>query len=140
MIQDGFTGDIVNSSGDTYLLSVCLMDTGGAHQRCGEYWILIPSLDQETVLDKKHPQHQVLLLVDKQEYDTNNELVVYVPTSHVLLHDADMLGLQLLTYHGEVKRGINDELNSYSHRMMPTYWRMTTDLLMNGIMSRGSQM
>ena len=102
MIQDGFTGDIVNSSGDTYLLSVCLMDTGGEHQRCGEYWILIPSLDQETILDKKHPQHQVLLLVDKQEYDTNNELVVYVPTSHVLLHDADMLGLQLLTYHGEV--------------------------------------
>ena len=113
MIQDGFTGDIVNSSGDTYLLSVCLMDTGGAHQRCGEYWILIPSLDQETVLDKKHPQHQVLLLVDKQEYDTNNELVVYVPTSHVLLHDADMLGLQLLTYHGEVMCGINDELKSH---------------------------
>ena len=44
---------------------------------------------------------KVLLLVDKQEYDTNNEVVVYVPTSHVLMHDADMLGLQLLTYYGE---------------------------------------
>ena len=50
-------------------------------------------------MDKSHPQHQVLLLVDKNEYDRNNELIVYVPTSHVLMHDADMLGIQLLTYH-----------------------------------------
>ena len=111
------------------------MDAGGEHQRCGEYWLLIPSLDQETILDKKHPQHQVLLLMDKQEYDTNNEVVVYVPTSHVLLHDADMLGLQLLTYHGEVRRTkcyiflINDEMfDSYNFRMT----RMTTDLPMRG--------
>ena len=42
---------------------------------------------------------QVLLLIDKQAYDTQNEVVVYVPTSHVLLHDADMLGLQVITLH-----------------------------------------
>ena len=42
---------------------------------------------------------QVLLLIDKQAYDTQNEVVVYVPTSHVLLHDADMLGLQVTTIH-----------------------------------------
>lgn len=75
------------------------------------------------MLDKVHPQHQVrgiyssistlsryldtvstmraqvLLLIDKQAYDTQNEVVVYVPTSHVLLHDADMLGLQVTTIH-----------------------------------------
>ena len=42
---------------------------------------------------------QVLLLIDKQAYDTQNEVVVYVPTSHVLLHDADMLGLQVTMIH-----------------------------------------
>ena len=42
---------------------------------------------------------QVLLLIDKQAYDTQNEVVVYVPTSHVLLHDADMLGLQVTSSH-----------------------------------------
>ena len=75
------------------------------------------------MLDKVHPQHQVrgiyssistlsryldtvstmcaqvLLLIDKQAYDTQNEVVVYVPTSHVLLHDADMLGLQVTMIH-----------------------------------------
>ena len=55
--------------------------------------------DSKTIMDKNHPQHQVLLLVDKNEYDRNNELIVYVPTSHVLMHDADMLGIQLLTYY-----------------------------------------
>ena len=120
------------------------MDAGGEHQRCGEYWLLIPSLDQETILDKKHPQHQVLLLMDKQEYDTNNEVVVYVPTSHVLLHDADMLGLQLLTYHGEVRRTkcyiflINDEIScltrSSAFGLIDNFrmTRMTTDLPMRG--------
>ena len=39
---------------------------------------------------------QVLLLIDKQAYDTQNEVVVYVPTSHVTGHQADMLSIQLL--------------------------------------------
>ena len=65
-------------------------------QLCGEYWFLVP--DADSVLDNKRPDHQVLLLVDKEEYDTNSEVIVYVPTSHVLVHDADMLSVQLLTY------------------------------------------
>ena len=97
--------------GDTYLLSVCLMDTGGENQKCGEFWMVIPEIRPETVLDKNLPQHQVLLLVDKQEYDTNNEVVVYVPTSHVLEHDADMLGMQLLTYHSDDP----DDLHPYAN-------------------------
>ena len=98
MVEDGFTGEVVPTFGDTYLLSVCMMDYGGEEQRCGEYWIMMPP-DSKTIMDKNHPQHQVLLLVDKNEYDRNNELIVYVPTSHVLMHDADMLGIQLLTYY-----------------------------------------
>ena len=34
---------------------------------------------------------QVLLLVDKEQYNTQSEVIVYIPTSHVLLHDAEML-------------------------------------------------
>ena len=101
MVKDGFNGDIVSASGDTILLSVCMMDAGGLNQKCGEYWILMPRMGGSTVLEKTRPDHQVLLLVDKQEYDEHNELIVYVPTSHVLLHDADMLGLQVLTYHSD---------------------------------------
>ena len=37
--------------------------------------------------------------MDKEEYNTNSEVIVYVPTSHVLLHEADMLSVQLLTYY-----------------------------------------
>ena len=40
----------------------------------------------------------MILLIDKEEYDTNSEVIVYVPTSHVLVHEADMLSVQLLTY------------------------------------------
>ena len=87
------------------------MDTGGENQKCGEFWMVIPEIRPETVLDKNLPQHQVLLLVDKQEYDTNNEVVVYVPTSHVLEHDADMLGMQLLTYHSDDP----DDLHPYAN-------------------------
>ena len=32
-------------------------------------------------------KHQVLLLVDKEEDERNSAVVVYVPTSHVLLHE-----------------------------------------------------
>ena len=99
MVEDGYTMEVVPTFGDTYLLSVCMMDTVEDLQRCGEYWILIPPDATTTILDKTDPRHQVLLLVDKNEYEKKNELVVYVPTSHVLMHDADMLGIQLLTYH-----------------------------------------
>ena len=33
----------------------------------------------------------MLLLVDKEQYNTQSEVIVYIPTSHVLLHDAEML-------------------------------------------------
>ena len=99
MVEDGYSMEVVPTFGDTYLLSVCMMDVVEESQRCGEYWILIPPDASTTILDKNDPQHQVLLLVDKNEYDKKNELVLYVPTSHVLMHHADMLGIQLLTYH-----------------------------------------
>ena len=102
MVEDGYTMEVVPTFGDTYLLSVCMMDVVEESQRCGEYWILIPPDASTTILDKNDPQHQVLLLVDKNEYDKKNELVLYVPTSHVLMHHADMLGIQLLTYHRSV--------------------------------------
>ena len=63
-----------------------------------------------SVLDTQRPNHQVrtrghmrpihinmktsrqvLLLVDKEQYNTQSEVIVYIPTSHVLLHDAEML-------------------------------------------------
>ena len=31
------------------------------------------------------------MLVDKEQYNTQSEVIVYIPTSHVLLHDAEML-------------------------------------------------
>ena len=99
MVEDGYTMEVVPTFGDTYLLSVCMMDAVEEEQRCGEYWILMPPDASTTILDKTDPRHQVLLLVDKNEYEKKNELVLYVPTSHVLMHDADMLGIQLLTYH-----------------------------------------
>ena len=34
------------------------------------------------------------MLVEK--YNTQGEVIVYVPTSHVTLHEADMLSIQLL--------------------------------------------
>ena len=72
MVQDGFTGEVIPTFGDTYLLSVCMME-GGGEQRCGEFWILMPP-DTKTIMDVNHPQHQVRLLVDKNEYDNRNEL------------------------------------------------------------------
>ena len=81
------------AAGDTYLLSMCMTNTMEP-QICGEYWFFVP--DTDSVLDKKRPDHQVLLLVDKEEYDTNSEVIIFIPTSHVLLHDADMLSIQLL--------------------------------------------
>ena len=41
-------------------------------------------------INTKTPR-QVLLLVDKEQYNTQSEVIVYIPTSHVLLHDAEML-------------------------------------------------
>ena len=92
MVTDSF-GTAEAAAGDTYLLSMCMTNTGEP-QLCGEYWFLVPPADN--VLDKNRPDHQVLLLVDKEEYDTKSEVIVYIPTSHVLLHDADMLSIQLL--------------------------------------------
>ena len=67
-------------------------------------WSRDPSVSRELPpLQKSHGREGGAknggLLVDKNEYDRNNELIVYVPTSHVLMHDADMLGIQLLTYY-----------------------------------------
>ena len=87
------SGVAAAAAGDTYVLSMCMTNTMEP-QLCGEYWFLVPHAD--AVLDKKRPDHQVLLLVDKEEYDTNSEVIVYIPTSHVLLHNADMLSIQLL--------------------------------------------
>lgn len=100
MVGDGDMREVVDGSGDTYLLSMCMTrmeEVEGEEemvQLCGEYWFLVPPVS--AVLDKTRPDHQVLLLVDKEQYDTQNEVVVYIPTSHVLLHEADMLSVQLL--------------------------------------------
>ena len=66
-----------------YIFSVCMTKTGEARE-CGEFWFLVPPANSS--LDKRDPDHRVLLLVDKEEYDTKSEVIVYVPTSHVLLH------------------------------------------------------
>ena len=36
------------------------------------------------------------MLVDKVAYDQNSEVILYIPSSHVIKHDADMLSVQLL--------------------------------------------
>ena len=95
LVEDAFKGGVTASYGDTYLLSMCMTNTG-EEQRCGEFWFLIPQ--EDAILDKEDPEHQVILLIDKDEYNTNSEVIVYIPTSHVLVHDADMLSVQLLTY------------------------------------------
>ena len=41
-------------------------------QLCGEYWFLVPPVS--AVLDKNRPDHQVLLLVDKEQYNTQSEV------------------------------------------------------------------
>ena len=66
-----------------YIFSVCMTKTGEARV-CGEFWFLVPPANSS--LDKLDADHRVLLLVDKEEYDTKSEVIVYVPTSHVLLH------------------------------------------------------
>ena len=68
---------------DNFFFSVCMTKTGEARE-CGEFWFLVPPANSS--LDKRDKDHRVLLLVDKEEYDTNSEVIVYVPTSHVLLH------------------------------------------------------
>ena len=93
MVVDAKDGVVVAGEGDTYLLSVCMTNTGES-QRCGEYWFLIPPAN--VTLDKQLPDHQVLLLVDKEEDERNSAVVVHVPTSHILLHEADLLSIQLL--------------------------------------------
>ena len=80
--------------GDTHLLSVCLTSGPGEPQQCGEFWFLVPPVTGE--LERSRPDHQVVLLVDKEKYNTQGEVIVYVPTSHVTLHGADMLSIQLL--------------------------------------------
>ena len=60
------------------------MTKTGEARECGEFWFLVPPANSS--LDKRDKDHRVLLLVDKEEYDTNSEVIVYVPTSHVLLH------------------------------------------------------
>ena len=72
-----------HSSLDNFFFSVCMTKTGEARE-CGEFWFLVPPANSS--LDKRDKDHRVLLLVDKEEYDTNSEVIVYVPTSHVLLH------------------------------------------------------
>ena len=62
------------------------MTKTGEARECGEFWFLVPPANSS--LDKRDQDHRVLLLVDKEEYDTNSEVIVYVPTSHVLLHQA----------------------------------------------------
>ena len=94
IVSDLLDTEIIDGAGDTYLLSMCMTIGEDQPQMCGEYWFLIPS--SSSVLDKRRPDHQVLLLVDKEQYNTQSEVIVYIPTSHVLLHDADMLSLQLL--------------------------------------------
>ena len=94
VVSDSLDTEIIDGAGDTYLLSMCMTIAEDQPQMCGEYWFLIPSLS--SVLDESRPDHQVLLLVDKEQYNTQSEVIVYIPTSHVLLHDADMLSLQLL--------------------------------------------
>ena len=73
----------IATEGDTYLLSVCMVNMG-EEQRCGEFWFLIPPTN--VTLDKSQPHHQVLLLLDKEEDYRNSEVIVYVPTSHILHH------------------------------------------------------
>ena len=87
------SGTSLAASGDTYLLSMC-MTNSMEPQLCGEFWFLVPP--PNAVLDTKRPNHQVLLLVDKEQYDMNSEVIIYIPTSHVLIHEADMLSIQLL--------------------------------------------
>ena len=41
-------------------------------QVCGEYWFLVPPVS--AVLDRAVPDHQLLLLVDKEQYDTKSEV------------------------------------------------------------------
>ena len=60
------------------------MTKTGEARECGEFWFLVPPANSS--LDKRDKDHRVLLLVDKEEYDTKSEVIVYVPTSHVLLH------------------------------------------------------
>ena len=60
------------------------MTKTGEARVCGEFWFLVPPANSS--LDKRDKDHRVLLLVDKEEYDTKSEVIVYVPTSHVLLH------------------------------------------------------
>ena len=56
VVEDAFVGGITPTYGDTYLLSMCMTNTG-EEQRCGEFWFLIPS--EDVIMDKKDPQHQV---------------------------------------------------------------------------------
>ena len=76
-----------------YIFSVCMTKTGEARV-CGEFWFLVPPANSS--LDKRDADHRVLLLVDKEEYDTKSEVIVYVPTSHVLLHQVLLDNLSML--------------------------------------------
>ena len=98
---------VKSAAGDTHLLSMCMTRGEDMPRMCGEFWFLVPPVS--SVLDKQKPDHQVnifsirssliindnpdqvLLLVDKEQYNTQSEVIVYIPTSHVLLHDAEML-------------------------------------------------
>ena len=112
MITGREVGEIQDGSGFTYLLSMCMTRTSDDSQEeeslqiCGEYWFLVPPVT--AVLDTSRPDHQVLLLVDKEKYDFQNEVIVYIPTSHVLLHEADMLSLQLLHDSDDHDDEVND--------------------------------
>ena len=112
---------IINSN---YKLLIVFVNCDIFLSRCGEYWFLVPPAN--LTLDKQLPDHQVtilcrsyhhqvimmrwskdngdddyfafqvLLLVDKEEDERNSAVVVYVPTSHVLLHEVITCALHIL--------------------------------------------
>ena len=56
LVEDAFVGGVTATYGDTYVLSMCMTNTG-EEQRCGEFWFLIPP--EDVIMDKEDPQHQV---------------------------------------------------------------------------------
>jgi len=81
----------VETTGDTYELSVCSWEDAEKDEDmvCGEYMFQLPS---PTEVDTSVQDHQVLLLIDKQEMDYNDKIVLYIPTSH----NADMYLVEIL--------------------------------------------
>jgi len=70
----------VETTGHSYELSICsLEDIQKDTEVCGEYIFQLPPPKK---VNSSLENHQVVLLIDKQEYSYNDRIVMYIPTTH----------------------------------------------------------